>query len=66
MWAGVQHFLKDCMCTGEDSDQYAIRAVGSKSPQGTMWVAKDPKGLHADSEDSDQTARMRLDVHAIL
>ena len=24
----------------------------------TQWVAKDPRFLHADSEDSDQTGRM--------
>ena len=35
-----------------------IRAVWSKSSQGTVWVAKDQKRLSADSEDSDQPARM--------
>ena len=36
-----------------------IRAVWFESSQGILWVAKDPKHLQADSEDSDQTARMR-------
>ena len=26
---------------------------------GTLWVTEDPKRLHADSEESDQSARMR-------
>ena len=26
---------------------------------GVVWIAKDAKFLHADNEDSDQTARMR-------
>ena len=32
--------------------------VWSKSSLCTQWVAKDPRFLHADSEDSDQTGRM--------
>ena len=36
-----------------------IRLVWSKSSPYTQWVAKDPSFLHADSEDSDQTGRMR-------
>ena len=35
-----------------------IRPVWSESSLGTQWVAKDPRFLHADSEDSDQTGRM--------
>ena len=35
-----------------------IRAVWSESSQ-ELWVAKDPKRLPTDSEDSDQPARMR-------
>ena len=35
-----------------------IRSVWSESSLCAYWVAKDPKFLHADSEDSDQTARM--------
>ena len=35
-----------------------ISPVWSKSPLCAQWVAKDPRFLHADSEDSDQTGRM--------
>ena len=34
------------MCPSEDSDQH-----------GHQWVAKEPRFLRADSEDSDQTER---------
>ena len=36
-----------------------IRLVWSESSLCAQWVAKDPSLLHADSEDSDQTGRMR-------
>ena len=36
-----------------------IRVVWSESSQGTMLVAKELKGLQADNEVSDQTARLR-------
>ena len=35
-----------------------IRPVWSESSLCTHWVAKDPRFLHADSEDSGQTGRM--------
>ena len=35
-----------------------IRPVLSVSSLLAQWVAKDPRFLHADSEDSDQTGRM--------
>ena len=35
-----------------------IRPVWSESSLCTQWVAKDPRFLHADSEDSDKTGRM--------
>ena len=35
-----------------------IRPVWSESSQCAQWVAKDPRFLHADSEDSDRTGRM--------
>ena len=35
-----------------------ICLVWSKSSLCAQWVAKDPRFLHADSEDSDQTGRM--------
>ena len=34
-----------------------IRTVWSESSLGTFWTANDAKFLHADNEDSDQTAR---------
>ena len=36
----------------------AFRPVLSESSLCTKWVVKDPRFLHADSEDSDQTGRM--------
>ena len=35
-----------------------IRPVWSESSLCAQWVAKDPRFLHADSEDFDQTGRM--------
>ena len=35
-----------------------IRPVRSESLLCAQWVAKDPRFLHADSEDSDQTGRI--------
>ena len=49
-----------------------IHPVWSVSSLHTQWVAKDPRFLHADSKDSDQTGRMPrliwvfLGTHAIL
>ena len=37
---------------------WGIRPDRSGSSLCAQWVAKDPKFLHADSEDSDQTGRM--------
>ena len=37
-----------------------IHPVWSESSLCAQWVAKDPSFLHADSEDSDQTGRIRL------
>ena len=36
----------------------SIRPVWSESSLCAQWVAKDPRFLHVDSEDSDQTGRM--------
>ena len=36
-----------------------IRTVWSESLLGAFWTAKDAKILHADKEDSNQTARKR-------
>ena len=35
-----------------------IRPVWSESSLCAQWVAKDPRFLHVDSEDSDQTGQM--------
>ena len=50
-WAGTQFFffLQDYIGTTEWPETW----------QEALWIAKDPKHLQADSEDSDQTARMR-------
>ena len=37
-----------------------IRAVWSESSLGAVWLAKPAKFLHADNEDSDQTAQIRF------
>ena len=39
-----------------------IRPVGSESSLCAQWVIKDPRFLHADSEDSDQSGRMPTDL----
>ena len=44
----------------------AIRPVWSESSLSTQWVAKDPRFLHADSEDSDQTWSDWADAQADL
>ena len=36
-----------------------VRAVWSESSPGAFWIAQDAYFLHADNEDSNQTARMR-------
>ena len=52
--AGAQHFLQDCMCAqrrlSTDCASAHLRSLIWTS-QGTLWVAKDPKRLQADSED---------------
>ena len=35
-----------------------VSSVWSESLLGAFWIEKDAKFLHADNEDSDQTARM--------
>ena len=47
---GTQHFLQDCLC----AHLMRIRTVCPESSQDTKRVAKDPKRLQADSEDSDK------------
>ena len=46
----------DC-APSEDSD-HPESAQSDQSSLCTQWVAKDPRFLHVDSEDSDQTGRM--------
>ena len=36
-----------------------LRTVSSESSMDAFWIVKDAKFLHADNEDSDQTAQMR-------
>ena len=42
------------------------RAVGSEYSLGAIWIAKDVKFLHADNDDSNQTARMRSLIRVIV
>ena len=46
------------VCPAKTAISLGIRLVWSESSLCAQWVAKDPKFLHADSEDSDQTGRM--------
>ena len=48
------------MCPAKTQMSLDIRPVWLESSLCAQWVAKDPRFLHADSEDSDQTARMQL------
>ena len=45
---------------GEILTSLRIRAVWSESSLGAVWIAKDTKFIHADNENYDQTARMRI------
>ena len=44
--------------SSEDSDQPGHPSL--INPLCAQWVAKDPRFLHADSKDSDQTGRMPM------
>ena len=44
--------------TNESHHDKSVRPVWSESSLCAQWVAKGPRFLHADSEDSDQTGRM--------
>ena len=49
---------KMSVCPAKTQISLGIRPVWSESLLCAQWVAKDPRFLHADSEDSDQTGRM--------
>ena len=49
---------KMTMRTTKTQISLSIHPVWSESSLCTQWVAKDPRFLHADSEDSDQTGWM--------
>ena len=58
-WAATWQNQKSDCAPSEDSDQpIGIRQVWSESSLCAWWVVKDPRLLHADSEDSDQTERI--------
>ena len=46
------------MCPRKTQFSLGIHPVWSKPSLWAQWVAKDPRFLHADSKDSDQTGRM--------
>ena len=46
------------MCPAKTQISLGICPVWSESSMCAQWVAKDPRFLHADNEDSDQTGRM--------
>ena len=47
-----------CVRPAKTQISLGIRSVWSESSLCAQWVAKDPRFLHADSEDSDQTGWM--------
>ena len=49
---------KMSVCPAKTQISLGICPVWSESSLCTQWVAKDPRFLHADSEDSDQTGQM--------
>ena len=49
---------KMTVCPVETQISLGVCPVWSESSLCTQWVAKNPRFLHADSEDSDQTGRM--------
>ena len=49
---------KMCVRPAKTQISLGIRPVWSESSLCTQWIAKDPRFLHADSEDSDQTWQM--------
>ena len=48
-----------CVRQAKTKISLCIPTVRSGPSQGTLWVDKDPKRLQADSEDFDQTVRLR-------
>ena len=59
-WAKARPFLQGCMWTQRRLGSACALAQSDRSSQGILWVAKDPKRLQADREDSDQTAHSNL------
>ena len=57
IWAATCQNQQNECAYSEDSDQ-PVHAVWSESSLCAQWVAKGPRFLHADSEDSGQTGRM--------
>ena len=57
-WAAAWQNLHKDMCTQRRQNSLGIRPVWSESSLCGLWVAKDRRYLHADSEGSDQTGRM--------
>ena len=49
---------KVSVCPANTQIRLGVRPVWSESLLGTQWVAKDPRFLHVDSKDSDQTGQM--------
>ena len=48
------------MHSSAEHEKSLITSGPGQSSQGTLWVAKDPKRLQADSKDSDQHARVHM------
>ena len=49
---------KMSVCPAKTQISLGIHPICSESSLCAQWVAKDPRFLHADSQDSDQTGRM--------
>ena len=58
IWAMTWQNSTKWLCTQQRLRSAWTFAKSAQSSLCAQWVAKDPRFLHADSEDSDQTARM--------
>ena len=58
IWAAAWQNQQNDLCAQRRLNSAWASAQSDQSSLCTQWVTKDPRFLHADSEDSDQTGRM--------
>ena len=58
IWATAWQNQRNDLCTQQRLRSACTSAQSDQSLLCAQWVAKDPRFLHADSEDSDQTGQM--------